>query len=195
MSVGTYTDEQLLGRVKSLPNFEGWPGGVMLIVIRSKEDRYNRFDDKAYLYAPAKGGEAPRHVLKPFRVTSNPGAKALQFFARYNPLGAAVLKADYINYDSHNNGRHKKDPNAYRQAKPMPYYRDGDKDRKSEEIGKIFWDIIFANIHKAGWFSKLIGWWSAGCIVFAIRKQWNSFIRYLNSIGNPPLTLVILKEF
>jgi hypothetical protein len=195
MAVKQYTDEQILNRIKSLSNFEGWPTGPMLVAVRSEEDNFNQFDDKGYLYIPGGEGEPPQFVLQPFRITTNPGAGALLKFFRYNKDGAAVMKADYINYDSHFNGRHKRDPNAYRQGKGVPYYRDGNKNRKSEEIGSIFWDIIFMNIHKAGWLSKLIGWWSAGCIVFAIRREWNMFINFLNSIGSPDLTLVVLKEF
>ena len=190
-NVRSYTNEELIKRVESLKSFDGWKG-IFFVGVRSKEDEPNKFDDKFYLFDCRSG--KPKFVMVA-NGTTNPGSKALRLFSRYNSKGAAVWATDIIVYDSHINARHKSDPNSYRQDKKLPYHRDGNKNNKSEEIGKLYWGIIWMNIHKAGWFSKLIGWWSAGCQVFNIRWQWKKFIGYMNSIGSPPLNTVILKEF
>lgn len=192
-----YTDAQLIKGFESCENFDGWPKkGITDIWIRSKADRYNRFDDKVYTFDSRPNG-VPKFVMV-CTGTSHPGV-ALKLFRRFNKLGAAIIKSHWINYQSHKHGRHKTDHNSYRQAKEIPHYRDGNGNYKAEEIGQVYMrtpsgGLPWLNVHKAGWFSKWIGWWSAGCLVRNNRRQWNNWIRFMNKNGNPSLTTVVLNE-
>lgn len=187
-----FTDKQLIYAFEDVYNFDGWPKrDFVMIWVRSDADAFNRFDDKWYLYDGR--GNSPKYIMKGTG-TTNPGAGALLNFMRYNPKGAAVMKSNHINYQGHKHGRHKRDRNSYRQAKEIPHHRDNDRDRNAEELGPVYTKIIYMNIHKAGWFSKFIGWWSAGCLVLNQRAQWRRFIRYMNKMGNPFITSVVLNE-
>jgi len=189
-NVRNYTSQQLLDRVKSMPNFKGFPqSGVLDIWVRSNEDEYNKFDDKVYSFDcfPAKDP-----VFKMVcSGTSNAGAVGLKEFAKYNGLGCAVLKSDTIVYNSHVYGLHKGKP-AYRQAKGFPYFRDNNKNDKAEEIGKEYNDVIGANCHRAGAASTVIGGWSTACLVRNIEVD---FLKWLSFMGKRSLSVVILNEF
>lgn len=189
-----YTDKQLLDRVASLPSFNEFPNGILDIWVRSAADEFNKFDDKVYTYN-CINRVTPEFVMV-CTGTSHAGEYGLLNFQRYNPKGCAVLKSDEIVYNSHVHGRHKSNPNCYRQSKPFPFYRDNNKNTKAEEIGEVYKNtIIWANVHPAGKFSKLIGGWSVACLVRNNRDQWNDWIGFMNRNGNPPLTVAILKEF
>jgi len=189
-NVRNYTSQQLLDRVKSMPNFKGFPqSGVLDIWVRSNEDEYNKFDDKVYSFDcfPAKDP-----VFKMVcSGTSNAGAVGLKEFAKYNGLGCAILKSDWIVYNSHVYGLHKGKP-AYRQAKGFPYFRDNNKNDKAEEIGKEYNDVIGANCHRAGAASTVIGGWSTACLVRNIEVD---FLKWLSFMGKRSLSVVILNEF
>lgn len=189
-NVRNYTSQQLLDRVKTMPNFKGFPqSGVLDVWVRSNEDEYNRFDDKVYSFEcfPAKDP-----VFKMVcSGTSNAGAVGLKEFAKYNGLGCAVLKSDWIVYNSHVYGLHKGKP-AYRQSKGFPYFRDNNKNEKAEEIGKEYNDIIGANCHRAGAASTVIGGWSTACLVRNIEVD---FLKWLSFMGKRSLSVVILNEF
>jgi hypothetical protein len=189
-NVRNYTSQQLLDRVKSMPNFKGFPqSGVLDVWVRSNEDEYNKFDDKVYSFEcfPAK-----EPVFKMVcSGTSNAGAVGLKEFAKYNGLGCAVLKSDWIVYNSHVYGLHKGKP-AYRQAKGFPYFRDNNKNDKAEEIGKEYNDVIGANCHRAGAASTVIGGWSTACLVRNIEVD---FLKWLSFMGKRSLSVVILNEF
>ena len=189
-NVRNYTSQQLLDRVKTMPNFKGFPqSGVLDIWVRSNEDEYNKFDDKVYSFEcfPAKDP-----VFKMVcSGTSNAGAVGLKEFAKYNGLGCAVLKSDWIVYNSHVYGLHKGKP-AYRQAKGFPYCRDNNKNDKAEEIGKEYNDVIGANCHRAGAASTVIGGWSTACLVRNIEVD---FLKWLSFMGKRSLSVVILNEF
>ena len=189
-NVRNYTSQQLLDRVKTMPNFKGFPqSGVLDIWVRSNEDEYNKFDDKVYSFDcfPAKDP-----VFKMVcSGTTNAGAVGLKEFAKYNGLGCAVLKSDWIVYNSHVYGLHKGKP-AYRQAKGFPYFRDNNKNDKAEEIGKEYNDVIGANCHRAGAASTVIGGWSTACLVRNIEVD---FLKWLAFMGKRSLSVVIINEF
>lgn len=190
MSVKTYTDEQLLDRVAALADFKGFPNGILDIWVRSNEDAFDKFDDKVYTFECFGETKPPRFVMA-CTGTTNAGAEGLKNFSKYNRLGCAVLKSDTIVYQSHRFGTHKGYP-AYRQSKGFPYFRDGDKDNKAEEIGKEYNDITLANCHKAGQFSTQIGGWSVACLVRNQLAQWKKWLTFMNKRD---LSVVILKEF
>ena len=49
-NVKSYTDDQLLQRMMSLPSFKGYPRGKHIIAVRSEEDEPDKYDDKLYLF-------------------------------------------------------------------------------------------------------------------------------------------------
>lgn len=187
-NIPNLTDTQILSAVRLAEGFKGFPNGILDVWIRSDEDSYNKFDDKVYTF-DCTGGEIKFVMV--CTGTSNAGAEGLKHFDKYNREGCAILKSNIIVYDSHAYGLHKGKYPAYRQAKDFPYYRDGDKDNRAEEIGVIHHGIIGANCHKAGWFSTEIGGWSVACLVRNQQAQFDSWMRFMN---RRPLTVCILQE-
>lgn len=185
-----YSDEQLLERVASLPAFKGWNCDVLDIWVRSKADSPDKFDDKVYTFDCTDG----EHFVMVCSGTSNAGSFGLLKFKTYNSLGCAVLCDDTIVYDSHAFGLHK-GKEAYRQCKGFPYTRDNDKDLKAENYGTVYDNIIYANCHRAGFFSQVIYNWSVACLVRNRLSEFNAWLNYMKSKGKPKLTVAILKEF
>jgi len=189
-NVRSYTDKELLDRVKSLPSFKGFPKeGALDIWVRSSEDAFNLFDDKVYTFECHKDKEPTFKMV--CTGTSNAGQFGLKHFDKYNSKGCAVLKSDLLMYNSHKQGLHK-GKLAYVQAKGFPYYRDNDRDNSAEEIGKEYSDIIGANCHRAGAKSTVINDWSTACLVRNVEVE---FIKWLNFMKGRNLSVVILKEF
>ena len=193
-----YTSEQLIDRVKGLHGFTHIPK-YLLIGVRSKADNPNKFDDKFYLFIDGK-------FVCLATGTTNPGATILQNgWKKYNKLGAAIIKSDTIYYDvykksngatvRHHNGR----TPCFRQVKDMLYYRDGNNNAKSEEIGVVIKGNFSTNFHPAkfGWgvsyISNLVNNWSAGC---QVPNKSNEFeLMYKAVEENIPITYALLKEF
>lgn len=189
-----YTDADILARTERLPSFAGWKVGIYLICVRSRSDQYDRFDDKAFLYVVKSPGSIPTFLMECGQVTTNTGSYGLINFDQYNTRGVAILKSDHIVYNSHAYGLHKR-KTAYRQAKGFPYHRDNNRDRRADEVGPIYTDVIYANIHRAGQHSTIIGNWSTGCIVFASEHKFTTFLAAMAALGRPSISLAILKEF
>lgn len=189
----TFTDSEVLARVAGLPTFRGFPEGPMDVWIRSRADAFDRFDDKAFTYECRGDREPPRFILARDG-TTNAGAYGLKNFKRYNTLGCAVLRSDVIVYGSHVHGLHKGQP-AYVQAKGFPYFRDRNRDRRCDEAGPEYHDMIGANIHRAGQRSTVIGNWSTGCLVTAELIKFLTFMAHMRRLNFPPLTVCILKEW
>jgi hypothetical protein len=188
-----YTDNQLIERVETAAlGFDGWKVGMYDIWVRSRADVMDAFDDKVYTFEVLRPDERPV-----FRMvctgTSHAGSYGLKRFHEYNRLGCAVLKSDVIVYNSHEYGRHK-NYIAYRQAKPFPYTRDNDRDDKAENYGQVYWDIIFANCHRAAQKgeSTSIYNWSVACLVRNKAFQWYAWMDLMNK---RPLSVSILNEF
>lgn len=193
-----YTSEQLINRVKSLPSFKVIPENL-LIGVRSNADAENQFDDKFYLFINGK-------FVSLATGTTNPGASVLKGgWKKYNKLGAAIVKSDEIYYDvymksdgktiRHHNG---KTP-CFRQIRNMMYYRDGNNNGKSEEIGQIYVGNFSTNFHPAkfGWgmkfVSNLINGWSAGC---QVPNKSAEFEAIYNAVAfGKPITYALLREF
>lgn len=187
----SFSDNEVLDTTERLPTFKGWRKGAYLICVRSSADKFDAFDDRAFLYT--SNGGRPKFIMAA-TVTTNSGSYGLLRFNEYNHLGCAVLKSDCMVYDSHVWGLHKGKKLAYKQSKGFPYYRDSNRNRRADEIGKVYTDVIGANIHRSGVDSTVIKNWSTACQVFAQEKVFLKFLDYMKSLGKPPLTLVILKE-
>jgi len=192
-NVKSYTDEQLIERVESLPSFKGWKKGKYLFCLRSNEDEFNKFDDKGYPFEVKIEGQRPINNGV-FPITTNAGKVGLKGFEQWNSKGCAILVADHIQYESHVFGQHK-GKDGYIQTfkgEQYPYTRDNDKDELSENFGKVYTDRIGANIHRAGTNSENIDSWSVGCIVFKRLADYMKFLTFANKL---PMNTCILNEF
>lgn len=190
--VRQYQTKEILDKVSSLPSFKGFPKDFWLVGIRSNEDTWNTFDDKAYLFK----GET---FIELYKITTNAGNDLLN---PTNPRGEAVLKADGIYYDSWVRGRHRGKVEAYVQSVALPIHRDNDKDRKIEELGKAKLELVGINIHPSTYNPDsteerlLINGWSQGCQVFAKRDGENSYDSFMaKTKGQRNLTYCLLNEF
>lgn len=193
MSVKTYSDKQLLARLETLKTFKGFPNGMLDIWVRSNEDGFNVFDDKAYTFECFGNNETP--VFRMVSTgTTNAGNYGLLNFARYGQKGCAVLCADTIVYNSHRFGYHKQNRNhpAYIQNIGFPYTRDSNKNKLSENYGTVYNNIIGANVHRAQMFTSFINNWSTGCLVRNVLAQHN---KWLDIMNRRSLTVAILNEF
>ena len=109
----------------------------------------------------------------------------------------AVLKSDVIVYESHILGI-SKGRTVYRQHKPFPYYRDNNYNEKSEEIGEIHNDIIYAHIHDVklngqNIYKENINGWSLACQVMNNGKEWDDFMKLTS--GQQTITYCLQQEF
>ena len=160
-----FTDAELLKKVKSLKTFEKIPSDYWILGVRSKEDRYNEFDDKFYLFK----GEQFVMVMSG---TTNPGSTSLMNFESLGVKGAPVIVADKWYYNVWQRGMHKDKVIAYRQVGGFDVIRDANKDKKSGNSGTSsveFWKGL--NFHPSDYDlnskvkKTLINGWSTGCQV------------------------------
>lgn len=203
MSVKNYSDSQLLSRVKSLPSFKSIPLNRWIIGVRSNEDTENKFDDKFYEFEGEK-------FIRVLSGTTNPGATILKGgFAKYNRQGAAVLKADQWYYGVWKYGLHLGKMEGLLQiGAPVLVFRDGDRDGKSEQLGKEVSGWYGINFHTNTYdFSDRnlkikttdINNWSAGCQVSNDREKYAEMMKYYKLAqkngSQTHVTYVLLNEF
>ena len=180
--VKTYTDKQLLDKVKSLPGYKKIPKQRWILGVRSNEDVYNSYDDKFYEFEGEK-------FIRVLTGTTNAGAGVLRGgFAKYNKKGCAVLKAEEWYYNVWSYGLHRgKMPSLRQVGTKVKVHRDGNRNNKSEELGEyeLGWyginyhtntyNFSSASLKVVNW---LIGYWSAGCQVINSRKKYLEQINY-----------------
>ena len=202
-SVRNYTDKELLERVKISEGFKNIPTGHWIIGVRSKEDVYDVYDDKFYEFV----GERFVRVLTG---TTNSGGKQLKGgFKAFNKYGSAILKADKFYYDVWQYRLHRgRMPALCQTGAKVTVYRDGDLDKKAEQLGKPISGWYGINYHTntynfernnlkiVKWF---IGNWSAGCQVINDREQYLEQMdefRYLHESGEQTsVSYCLLNEF
>ena len=180
--VRSYTDAELLNKVKSLPTFTKIPKQRWILGVRSNEDTYNSYDDKFYEFEGEK-------FIRVLTGTTNAGSGVLRGgFLKYNKRGVAVLKADEWYYNVWSYGLHRgKMPALIQKGRRVKVYRDGNKNTKVEQIGEpeLGWyginyhtntyDFSLANLKIVKW---AIGYWSAGCQVINDRRKYMEQIEY-----------------
>lgn len=195
--VRKYTDKELLDRVQELKSFNKFPEGYWILAVRSKADKPNKFDDKFYIY---KGKE----FITVTTGTTNPGLSILKGgFKRYNKVGSAVVKSNEWYYDIYKYGLHRGKMPSLRQrsSKPILYYRDGNMNNKSEEIGKLESGVIYTNFHGSTYNRgsllerENINGWSAGCFVCNINQEYVSLIDRFRKSGQRYFSICLIKEF
>lgn len=203
-----YTDKQLIDRMKSLPSFQYIPGNLHIIAVRSKEDLFDQFDDKLYLFEGTK-------CLLVTSCTTNPGGPALKGgWKKYNNDGAAIVKDNEIYYDAYiasgvkgadgKTVRHHKDKiPCLRLIKKIKYWRDRNNDKKVDKEGVIWMDNYATNIHPNSYtffdrviekVKKFIGEWSYGCIVIPEEDKYYN-LYYKSKYYGKPITFTLLEEF
>jgi len=155
-----------------------------LVNIRSIADNPNQFDD---LLGIVNNGEVIWHTG-----TTNPGVHWLKNFL--NPKGTAVL-AEGQHLNSWVIGKHK-DQEALVQYAPLPVYRDGNKNDKSEQVGKPIYGQYGINIHRANAnaISKIIDKWSAGCQVRNNPKEHEEFMNLCKNSGVKYFSCILFNE-
>lgn len=200
--VRQYTDKELLDKVKSLPSFRAIPKNRWILGVRSSADLPGKFDDKFYEFE----GEKNINVLTG---TTHPGLTILRNFSKYNALGAAVVKSNEWYYDLWKYGMHRgKAPGLLQLGGPILVHRDGDKDNKAEETGKVYRGFYGINFHTNtyDWSEKElkhttddIGAWSAGCQVPNQRKKFAAMMKYYAEAAKKgtqrTVTYCLIREF
>jgi hypothetical protein len=200
--VKNYSDEQLLARVRQLPSFKRIPKEHWILGIRSSADNPGKFDDKFYEFEGEK-------FIRVLTGTTHPGLTILSHFEKYNKLGAAVVKSDEWYYDLWKYGLHKnRMPALLQLGNEISVYRDGDKDNKAEENGKVYkgWYGINFHTNTYDWSEKSleahvedIGAWSAGCQVLNEREVFAEMMKYYAAAAKngtqKTVSYCLLKEF
>lgn len=191
--VRNYTDEELLNKVKSLKSYNYIPKDYWIIGIRSKEDTYDVYDDKFYIFKGEK-------FIDVMTGTTNTGAYGLMNFHLWNKKGAAQVVANEIYYGVWNRGKHKSKVEALVQISPFKIIRDNNRNKKSGDINKWTWENwIGINFHPNTYnlLSTIkkwtIGQWSVGCQVINDIPKYKKFLDYTKP--QRTFTYCLLDEF
>ena len=164
-----------------------------IIGVRHKGSKVtNQFDDcLVVIYNTAN----VKNIKKVFICTTLPGKKAMLHPTQVK--GTAILKPGQYR-GAYKIGYHKGKYKALCQNKPLPVYRDGNKDDKFD-LSPLSIDkgIFGINIHKAGNNSTLVDGWSYGCTVFAKSIDFSAFMRLVEksaSIYGNSFTYTLINE-
>ena len=170
----TYNFEELFKK-KGYSYFTKGNYNLNIIGIRSANDHKvtNEFDDYiVVIYNTSKG--ISRFIYK---VTTQPGIDYI--LNPTNKKGTAILVEGQYR-GAYKLGKHK-GQNALIQNKNVKVYRDNNKNRRYDYDKQTINSGRFGiNIHRAGTNSSRINNWSAGCQVFAINSEFESFLRLCN---------------
>lgn len=172
------TIEKLLKTYKKM-NYTLFVNGdynLNIFGIRTNEYESNKFNDIiGVLYK--KNGE---WILNTYKATVDPG-----LYYRKNPLnykGTAILKEGF-HKSAFKIGYHQGKYKALVQNKPLPLYRDNNKDDKLDHM-KIYEETAGINIHRAtntkNMTSILVDKWSAGCQVIASYNDFDDFMKLID---------------
>lgn len=190
--VKSYTDKQLLDRVKSLDNYIDIPSEYWILGVRSSADLPDEFDDKFYLFKGEK-------FIMVTSGTTHSGTYGLLNFKLWNRKGVFVAKSDFWHYSVWKHGLHKGKMKCLVQAKDFVGYRDGDKDLKNEEIGEEVKGMFGINFHTVSYnkfvnfILKLIGRWGTACQVANNVEKYYDILDYLE--GQSRVSYCLIKEF
>jgi hypothetical protein len=187
-----YKDKELLDRVSALDSFKGFPESYWILGVQSKEDTYNHFDDKFYLFRGRK-------FIMVTTGTTNAGTTGIKNYERYSDKGVLVVKTDEWYHGLWKYGMHRKRMPALKQVRPIKYFRDWNKNECIEEIGKGYEGMRGINFHTVTYqgnvslIKKLIGGWSAGCQVINNVRKYYKMLGYVKE--QPYVTYCLIKEF
>lgn len=164
-----------------------------IIGVRHKGAKVTNHFDDCLVVIYNTGNE--KNVKRVFTCTTLPGKKAMEHPMQVK--GTAILKEGQYR-GAWKIGYHKGKYKALCQAKPVPVYRDGNKDDKFD-LNSISIDrgIFGINIHKAGDNSTLVDGWSYGCQVLAKSLDFNALMRLAErsaSIFGNSFTYTLINE-
>lgn len=160
---------------------------------RSGTEVTNRFDD--FIVVTYKDDKSIWHK-EIFQATTDPGLSPIMNPA--NKKGCAILVPGQYR-GAYKIGYHKGQYEALCQCKPLPVYRDGNKDNKYDFNPKTIDRGMFGiNIHKSGTSSTIVNGWSAGCQVVSMSLNFNKLMELAHrqikcGMGNT-FTYTLLKE-
>ncbi len=139
--------------------------------VRADTPANNKFDDLVGVLYKDYGDV---WNLRLYEATTDPG-----FFYLDNPAnvnGTAILMEGQ-HLSSHHIGLHRNQYCALVQNKPLPVWRDRDRDHVYDfDPATIDVGIFGINIHHAGQHSENINNWSAGCQVLAILTEFDDLM-------------------
>lgn len=189
--VRSYTDSELLKKVESLKDFEGFPSEYWILGVRSKADMPNSFDDKFYLYKGTK-------FIMVTTGSTNSGVYGLLNFKKWNIKGTAVVKSNEWYYDLWKQGRHKGKMKALVQNTKIKVYRDNNMDDKNDESGDIHIGYYGINFHTVtyrmiDYIRNFIGAWSVGCMTPNKTKDYYKLLKFVYT--QRTTTFCLIKEF
>lgn len=153
------------------------PWDVTLGGIRTKDNKSNTFND--WLFSCYHDEDGKKHAV------ILPGTTDAGLYYRKYPMnihGTAIIQHGV----QHKGVYQLQDPSkdhtlrghmgkkAFRQIKPMKYWRDADRDEYLDFDGEEAFEIAFTNGHYMGTMGKSVDKWSAGC--------WGSTIDNMNTI-------------
>ena len=164
-----------------------------IIGVRHKGAKVTNHFDDCLVVIYNTGNE--KNVKRVFTCTTLPGKKAMEHPMQVK--GTAILKEGQYR-GAWKIGYHKGKYKALCQAKPVPVYRDGNKDDKFD-LNPISIDrgIFGINIHKAGDNSTLVDGWCYGCQVLAKSLDFNALMRLAErsaSIFGNSFTYTLINE-
>ena len=190
-----YEGKDIIAKMKEARGFKSVPQDYHIVGVRSHDDEPNKFDDSLSLFYGEK-------LILTTSGTTNPGTTVLKGgFLKYNKDGAAVVESNRVYYNVWKYGLHAgKIPALKQLGNAITIWRDGDRDGKSEEIGKRTTGYYGINFHcdqydingpdKAG---ENINGWSAGCMVCNNIEDYRKIIELCKKQKN--VTFTLLNEF
>lgn len=153
------------------------PYSVTLGAIRTKDNTANTFNDWLFAHFYGKDGKSVFAIV--------PGTTDAGLYYRLNPMnveGTAIIQHGKQYRGAFQLQDPKKNPEqrghrgqkAFRQIKPLDYWRDADRDKYLDFEGETQTDIFFTNGHYMGTRGVTVDKWSAGC--------WGSIEKYMNQL-------------
>jgi len=165
----------ILQRVQSLgfSTFTVHNHDMNLIAARNLNGRPNKFDDK--LHVIFKVDHLFHHYS--FVCTTDPGLYHLHSPSRV--AGTAIVKHDQQVRSAFTFGKHKGQYDCLVPTKPIPVWRDSNKDNRLDMSGDYSSSSI--QIHRASAWrqSTLVNKWSAGCIVISDPESFSVFMELM----------------
>lgn len=176
---------QLLAE-RGYPLFKGGKHpNLTLVLLRSLPGKPNSYDD---LLCALYGEDS----IECFRCTADPGRYYLNNPMR--PSGTAILAHDQHIKAAFQAGTHRGLYPCLTQTRPLPVWRDGNKDGVVDYGGKIYVDSQGVQIHAGGRVLENVDRFSAGCVAIFL-EDWPRFIELaMQSIraNGPTLSLSVI---
>jgi hypothetical protein len=185
MQPPTYDAVAQLLTDRGYPLFTGGKApNLTLVLLRSLPGKPNSYDDLLCALYEGK--------IEAFRCTADPGLFYLNNPMR--PTGTAVLAHDQHIKAAFQMGTHKGIYPCLTQTRPLPVWRDANKDGVVDYGGKLYTDSQGIQIHAGGKLENNVGKYSAGCVALRL-EDWPRFIQLAQrsiQANGPTLSLSII---